>query len=205
MSDKTKRSRLPAKTNSSRPNLNLTVVYHPIGALKPDPANPRVHNKRQIRQLAKNIAKFGFSVPILVDAKLKVIAGHCRLLACAELGITEIPTLCLDHLTPAQARAFALADNRLTEIATWDDRLLAEQLKELSLLDLDFSLELAGFEIGEIDLRIASLEDVPDPADNPADAVPVFPQKCGSVSKGICGYSGSIASCVGTPSTRPIS
>ena len=110
MSNKTKRSRLPVRANSSMPNLNLRVVYDPIGALKPDPASPRVHNNRQIRQLAKNIAKFGFSVPILVDAELKVIAGHGRLLACAELGITEVPTLCLDHLTPTQARAFALAD-----------------------------------------------------------------------------------------------
>ena len=77
----------------------------------------------------------------------------------AQLGLTEVPTLCLDHLTPAQARAFMIADNRLTEIATWDDRLLAQQLKDLSLLGLDFSLEVTGFEMGEIDLRIASLED----------------------------------------------
>jgi DNA modification methylase len=85
-----------------------------------------------------------------------------------------VPTLCLDHLTPAQARAFMITDNRLTEIATWDDRLLAQQLKDLSLLGLDFSLELTGFEMGEIDLRIASLEDVPDQADDPAGALPEF-------------------------------
>ena len=65
-----------------------------------------------------------------------------------------------------------IADNRLTEIASWDDRLLAEQLKELSLLDLDFSLELTGFEMGEIDLRIASLEDLPEHDDDPADILP---------------------------------
>jgi hypothetical protein len=99
------------------------------------------------------------------------------LLACHELGITEMPTVCLDHLTPAQARVFMIADNRLTEIATWDDQLLAEQLKELSLLDLDFSIELTGFEMGEIDLRIASLEDMADPANDPADAVPELPAR----------------------------
>ncbi|MGB9646751.1 MAG: ParB N-terminal domain-containing protein, partial [Stellaceae bacterium] len=175
MTHTTKRSRLSARENSSIPNLNLTVVYHRIDTLKLDPVNPRVHSKRQIRQLANNIAKFGFNVPILVDAERKVIAGHGRLLACGELGIAEVPTLRLDHLTPAQARAFAIADNRLSEIARWDDQLLAEQLKELSLLDLDFSLELTGFEMGEIDLRIASLEDAPDPADDPADAVPMLP------------------------------
>ena len=150
----------------------LKIVYRPVDELKPDPANPRRHSKRQIRQLANSIREFGVIVPILIDRDGKVIAGHGRLLACGELGITEVPTLCLDHLTPAQARAFAIADNRLTEIATWDDQLLAEQLKELSFLDLDFSLELIGFEMGEIDLRIASLEDAPDPADDPADAVP---------------------------------
>ena len=80
-------------------------------------------------------------------------------MACGALGWTEVPTLCLDHLTSAQARAFRIADNRLTELSTWDDRLLAEQLKELSLPGLDFDIEVTGFEKGEIDFRIASLED----------------------------------------------
>jgi ParB-like chromosome segregation protein Spo0J len=76
-----------------------------------------------------------------------------------ELGRSEVPTLCLDHLTPAQARAFAIADNRLTEIATWDDRLLAEQLKDLSLLGLDFSLEVTGFEEARADRQRGELID----------------------------------------------
>jgi DNA modification methylase len=150
----------------------LSVVYRRIDDLKPDPANPRLHSKKQIRQIANSIEVFGFIVPILIDRDGKVIAGHGRLLACRELGITEAPTLCLDHLTPAQARAFMIADNRLTEIATWDDRLLGQQLKDLSLLGLDFSLEVIGFEMGEIDLRISSLEDMPEQAHDPADAVP---------------------------------
>jgi DNA modification methylase len=154
------------------PSCDLRVVYRRIEALKPDPANPRLHSKKQIRQIADSIETFGFNVPVLVDAELKVICGHCRLLACDELGWTEVPTLCLDHLTPAQARAYMIADNRLTEIATWDDRLLAQQLKDLSLLGLDFSLEVTGFEVAEIDLRIASLDDMPEQDDDPADAVP---------------------------------
>jgi DNA modification methylase len=150
----------------------ISIVYRAIDQLKPDPANPRLHSKKQIRQIANSIETFGFNVPVLVDAELNVIAGHGRLLAGRELGWSEVPTLCLDHLTPAQARAFAIADNRLTEIATWDDRLLAEQLKDLSLLGLDFSLEVTGFEVAEIDLRIASLDDMPEQDDDPADAVP---------------------------------
>jgi ParB-like nuclease domain len=153
----------------------LQVAYLPIGELRPDPANPRLHSKKQIRQIANSIEAFDFNVPILIDRDSRVIAGHGRLLACRELGWSEVPTLCLEHLSPAQARAFMITDNRLTEIATWDDQLLAQQLKDLSLLGLDFSLELTGFEMGEIDLRIASLEDEPDPADDPADAVPELP------------------------------
>jgi DNA modification methylase len=95
-------------------------------------------------------------------------------LAAREVGVAEVPTLCLDHLTPEQARAFGIADNRLTEISTWDDQLLAEQLKALSLVGLDFDIEVTGFEMGEIDLRIASLEDLPAQADDPADALPEF-------------------------------
>jgi DNA modification methylase len=161
-------SRREAASLASR----MSIVHRAIDQLKPDPANPRLHSKKQIRQIANSIEAFGFNVPVLVDADLKVIAGHGRLLACRELGWPEVPTLRLDHLTPAQARAFMIADNRLTEIATWDDPLLAQQLKDLSVLGLDFSIEITGFEMGEIDLRIASLEDMPDRADDPADAVP---------------------------------
>jgi ParB-like nuclease domain len=140
-----------------------------------DPNNPRRHSKKQIRQIRNSIDTFGFIVPILTDRDGNVIAGHGRLLAGRELGRTEVPTLRLDHLTPEQARVFMIADNKLTENSTWDDRLLAQQFKDLSLLGLDFGLELTGFEMGEIDLRILSLEDEPDPADNPADAVPELP------------------------------
>ena len=154
---------------------HLKILFRPIHEVKPDPKNPRVHSKKQIRQIAASIKAFGFNVPILTDREGNVVCGHGRLSACRELGWSEVPTLCLDHLTPAQARAFMIADNRLTEIATWDDRLLAEQLKDLSLIGLDFSIEVTGFEMGEIDLRIASLEDLPEQDDDPADVVPEIP------------------------------
>jgi len=135
-------------------DLRMSVVYRPLDQLKPDPTNARRHSHKQIRQIARSIETFGFNVPILVDAELKVIAGHGRLLACRELGRAEVPTISLEHLTKARARAFVIADNRLTEIATWDDRLLGEQLRELAELNLDFSLELTGFDMAEIDLLI---------------------------------------------------
>jgi DNA modification methylase len=172
-----RRSRSGAQENTS-PRLQLAIVYQRIDALKPDPANPRLHSKKQIRQIAHSIETFGFNGPVLVDRDNNMIAGHGRLLAAGELGMTEVPTLCLDHLNPAQIRAFMIADNRLTEIANWDDKLLAEQLKDLSLLGLDFSIEVTGFEMGEIDLRIAALEAVPEQADDdPADAVPELPTR----------------------------
>jgi DNA modification methylase len=153
----------------------LKLLYRRIDELKPDPANPRRHSKKQIRQIARSIQTFGFIVPILTDRFGNIIAGHGRLLAAVELGMTEVPTLCLDHLSPGQARAFMIADNRLTEISVWDDRLLAQQLKHLSLIGLDFDIEVIGFEVGEIDLRIASLEDPPEHDDDPADVIPELP------------------------------
>ena len=151
------------------------IVYRPVDQLKLDPANPRRHSKKQVRQIANSIELFGFIVAILTDRYGNVIAGHGRLLAAKLLGITEVPTLCLDHLTSAQARAFMIADNRLTENSVWDDRLLAEQLKNLSLLGLDFDIEVTGFDMGEIDLRIASLDEPCDPSDDPADVLPESP------------------------------
>ena len=149
----------------------VVVVYRPIAELKLDPHNPRVHSPRQIRQIARSIEAFGFNVPVLVDANLKLIAGHGRVLAARQLGLAELPTISLDHLTDAQARAFLIADNKLTDNSIWDDQLLAQQLHDLSLLDLEFSLEATGFEMGEIDLRIEGLTSESSTEDDRADAI----------------------------------
>lgn len=153
----------------------LAIIYRPIAELKPEPKNPRTHSRKQVEQIAKSISAFGFNVPILVDARLNVVAGHGRLLACRKLGWKEVPTIALDHLTAAQAKAFLIADNRLTDHSEWNDRLLAEALQELSLLDLDFSLDATGFELPEIDLKIESLNAPEEEEDDPADQVPAAP------------------------------
>ena len=149
---------------------DLNIVFKPIDVLKLDPKNPRQHTPGQIKKIARSIEEFGFNVPILIDAEQVVIAGHGRLLASKSIGLSDVPTIQLEHLSAAKRRAFVIADNRLTEIATWDDRLLAESLKELSLSGIDFSLETIGFETGEIDLRISSLglPDEPDLLNYPA-------------------------------------
>jgi hypothetical protein len=108
-----------------------------------------------------------------------VIAGHRRILACRELGWSEIPVILIEGLSEAKRRALMIADNRLAENASWNQRLLAEQLRDLSLLDLDFSLEVTGFEIGEIDLRIdaakdeSAVEDDDDPGIEASTVTPI--------------------------------
>ncbi len=150
---------------------SLALVQMRIADLIPATDNPRVHTRKQIHQIAESIRAFGFNVPLLIDGQNRVVAGHGRLLACEQLGWAEVPTIRLDHLTPAQAKAFLLADNKLTENAAWDPRLLGESLRDLALLDLDFSLETTGFEMGEIDLLIEGVEEAP-PGDDPADDLP---------------------------------
>ena len=158
-----------AKRPCSSPR--VSIIYRSIDDPKLDTQNPRSHRPRQIRQIGRSIEEFGFIVPILIDASDKVIAGHGRLLACRQLGWREVPTIPLHHLTEAQARAFMIADNRLTEISEWDDALLASQLRELAALDLDFSLEVTGFDIGEIDLRIEQFS-LSDDDDERANQIP---------------------------------
>lgn len=142
---------------ANRAEHRVAVVYRSIAELKLDPKNPRLHSDRQVNQIAPSIEAFGFNVPVLINADDKVIAGHGRILACRLLGHNEVPTICLEHLSETQARAFMIADNRLTENSVWDDHLLSQQIKELSVVNLEFSLEATGFTMGEIDLRIEGL------------------------------------------------
>lgn len=135
----------------------LSTTQQPIHSLRPDPRNPRLHNTRQVNQIAQSIKTFGFNVPILVDGNNIILSGHGRWLACQKLGWQEAPVIKLEHLTEAQARAFAIADNKLCENATWNTQLLAEIFLELNALDLDFSIEDTGFTMGEIDLHIEGL------------------------------------------------
>ena len=169
-SDRTDRRKLPS---SDLAQDRLTIQHRPVDTLRLDPRNPRKHSKKQLAQVAESIRAFGFNVPVLIDDDKKIIAGHGRVLACQLLGITEIPTICLSHLSPEQIRAFIIADNKLTENAAWNEILLGEQLKSLSEIDLNFSLEATGFEMGEIDVLIEGLSQPSDSAQHdPADVLP---------------------------------
>src|SRR5579872_4886064 len=111
---------------NKNPTPSLLIVYRDIDELHEDPRNARVHSKKQITQISQSIEAFGFNVPFLIDSKLRVIAGHGRLAACKRLGLREVPTISLDHLSEPQVRAFMIADNKLTENATWNERLLGQ-------------------------------------------------------------------------------
>ncbi|MGZ5859100.1 MAG: hypothetical protein ACXWJK_17865, partial [Burkholderiaceae bacterium] len=150
-------------------NGNLFIEHLAPNALLLDERNPRQHSKQQIRQIARSITNFGFNVPVLVDQDNKILCGHGRVLAARDLALSEIPVVRITSLTVAQARAFAVADNRLTENASWDEALLGEIFLELSQTELSFSLEDTGFTMGEIDLKIESLSSPDHPADSQDD------------------------------------
>ena len=170
---KEQRAHAPGGTED-RERPQLGVVYRPIAALTLDPNNPRRHSRHQVRQIARSIEAFGFNVPVLVDPQGRVLAGHGRMLAALALRWHEVPTICLAHLTDAQAKAFMIADNRLTEHSTWDERLLGEQLKDLTDVDLTFQLEATGFDMGEIDLLIEGLPPTSEETEDPADQLPTL-------------------------------
>jgi 16S rRNA G966 N2-methylase RsmD len=154
--------------------LELHIEMRRLDELRPSPRNPRTHSAKQIRQIAESIKKFGFTNPLLIDSDDNVIAGHGRRRAANQLGMTTVPTIRLDHLSPEQARALVIADNRLAELAGWDEDLLAAELLELSKLELDFELEVLGFETPEIDFMVGAARkgDKPDPADEMAPVDP---------------------------------
>ena len=144
---------------------SLTIVYKDPAQLLRRDRNPRVHPRRQIEQIAVSIKAFGFVSPVLVDGADRIIAGHGRVDAAKLLGMRDVPTLCVKHLSPAQIRAYVIADNRLAELAGWDRKLLALELRDLSV-EPSFDVVVTGFETAEIDMIIGDSDgEVSDEAD----------------------------------------
>ena len=160
---------IPHRTSSGS-ELRINTVA--ISDLKLDPLNPRVHSGRQLKQLARSIETFGFVTPILMDPERRVIAGHGRIEAAKSLGHREVPAISINHLSDPQLRAFMIADNRLAEQATWDDKLLGEHFKALCEVDLGFNIEATGFEVAEIDLFVQGLSPDPESGSDPSDQLP---------------------------------
>ena len=142
----------------------------PLAKLQPYAKNAKVHGPDQIAKIAASMAEFGWTVPCLVAGDGELIAGHGRVLAAVQLGLTEAPVIVLGHLTEAQRRACRIADNRLTELGTWDEAALSAELNDL--LAEDFDLSLVGFPDGELDRLLAFDPDEGDEENGTGGSMP---------------------------------
>jgi DNA modification methylase len=150
------------------------IEHWPIDKLLPYVRNARQHSDEQIAQIAASIAEFGFVNPILTGADGVLVAGHGRLAAARKLGLPTVPVVVLDHLTPTQRRALVLADNRLAELATWDDALLRIELEALQ--DDGFDLDLTGFDADALAELLAD-EEPQIEGRTEDDAIPEMPEE----------------------------
>jgi hypothetical protein len=150
----------------------LKIQYRAPASLQPHERLARTHSKKQIKQIAKSIERYGFVTPVLITSDDRIIAGHARIAAAVLLGMKEVPTVCIDHLSDAERRAYILADNQLALNAGWDKELLALEFQDLATAGFD--LEDTGFSLAEIDLVIEAVKDAdPTVADvAPEDAIP---------------------------------
>ncbi|MEQ9260583.1 MAG: DNA methyltransferase [Roseovarius sp.] len=146
-----------------------------LAKLQPYAKNAKTHGADQVAKIAASMAEFGWTVPCLVADDGELIAGHGRVLAATQLGLTEAPVIVLGHLTDAQRRAYRIADNKLAE-SPWDEALLSAELNDLLAEDYDLSLigfddaELKALLAGEVDPETASREgedDVPEAPETP--------------------------------------
>lgn len=147
-------------------NMSKKIEFWLVDRLQPYSRNARTHSDAQISKIAASMTEFGFTSPILVDSSDGIIAGHGRLMAAKQLGMTEVPVVVLDYLTDEQRRAYILADNRLALDAGWDEEMLAAELAQLQ--EDGFDLDLTGFDEAELDRLLA--EELP-PEEAPRDDV----------------------------------
>ena len=148
----------------------MQIIQRNVLELIPYVNNSRTHSDEQVIQIASSIKEFGFTNPILTDGENGIIAGHGRLMAAKKLGLKEVPTIELSHLSEAQKKAYIIADNKLALNSGWDDAMLAIEFAELEALDFD--LELTGFSLEEI--AAFEVEEIPEGLTD-EDAVPELP------------------------------
>jgi DNA modification methylase len=155
------------------PHTAQKIEQWPLARLRPYERNARTHSPEQVAQIAASIQEFGFTNPILVGEDDGIIAGHGRLAAAMDLGLTEVPVIVLGHLTAEQRRAYVLADNKLALNAGWDEELLATELQELQLADFDLSL--LGWSDEELADLLPGVEQLDPEEMGDGDAVPEPP------------------------------
>ena len=131
---------------------NPLILRIKVEKLKEPERKLRKHKPEKIKKLARLIKENGIFIPIVIDKEQKIVTGYARYLAAKELGLEKVPAIDASHLTAEQLRAYAIADNKMTETAKWDIDALKFEFKELQ--ELDFDLSLTAFEIPEIDFII---------------------------------------------------
>lgn len=128
----------------------LRVVYRSIEELLGYDNNPR-NNEDAVAKVAESIRQFGFKVPILIDQNDVIIAGHTRKLAAQELGMIQVPCICVSDLSSEQVRAFRLADNKVAEFSSWDPDKLADELA--AIMDIDMTVfDFPDMALDELDV-----------------------------------------------------
>lgn len=132
------------------------IVYKSVKELVPYARNSRTHSDEQVAQIMASIKEFGFTNPVLTDGENGIIAGHGRVMAAQRMGIEEVPTIELSHLTEAQKKAYIIADNKLALNSGWDEETLAIEIQELH--DLGYDLDLTGFSMDELEDMDINLE-----------------------------------------------
>ena len=135
-----------------------SMEYRAVGALVPHPNNPRTHSPRQLKQIEVSIRRFGFLNPVLVDGDSRIIAGHGRVAAAKAIGMELVPVVSIEGMSEADRRAYVIADNRLAELAGWDNELLRLELGGILELEPDFDLDLTGFIGGELEALLAAAD-----------------------------------------------
>lgn len=143
------------------------VVLRSIDQLTVSDRHVRTHPERQIELITKSILRVGFTTPIIIGTNDQVLAGAARLEAARRAGMAHAPTISLAHLPHAEQRAYMLADNKLAEMAAWDDDLLKIELQDLATFDLAFDLTDLGFATAELDLMLQDGGDGADTEDTP--------------------------------------
>ena len=160
----------------------VTVQQMAVASLRPYPANARTHSKKQIKQIARSIERFGFTNPVLISDDNEIIAGHGRVEAARLLGLASVPTLRLSHLDTAERRAYVIADNKLALNAGWDRETLAIELQVL--IDIGFDVELTGFALAETEIILdEARERSPLGEDDAADDLPLLPDDGRAVTR----------------------
>lgn len=143
----------------------MEIITLPLNELRAYQFNARVHDAAQVNALKQSIKEFGFTNPVLVHPSGRIIAGHGRVEAARELGMTEVPCLVLDNLSEAQVRAYTIADNQLPQMATWNFDMLAVEIDELQ--EQGFDISTLGFNAEELTEMLGSPEIEPEIEEKP--------------------------------------